>query len=316
MAVVQVPKYFVKGNLSEKQIEADVASFMGWCTPPEEDNPFRLLDIDEQATGADKLFDRGVAIYMQFKKSAGLRSARSVAPSTRKARSALEDIRAFRSQMDLQDDPTLFFQLRAKAKTALDLQHNVLRSYEQPPSSRAIYVAPLLLDKTAYHAALHASVDRFLLYPFHYRLAHTVYTSTGVSRFGAVPFLREHISIPPHEWVTDHSHYYAYSETGTDVSWHSPEIVRKEPLRLSDFTVRLLREAINNPDSMLPLDALTQEVFQIASNFGFRDTRATQRESAIESLIKHGRWLNEWYGIRQFILLGNTQTLADIRRGV
>lgn len=311
--MAEAPKYYIKGNLSERQIEADVASFFGWCTPPEEASPFRLLDVDEQRTGADKLYDRAAAIYMQFKKSSGLKSTHAVKPSIRKGRSQLEDIREFRAKHDLEQDPTLFFQLRAKAKNAHDLQHNVLLEYERPPWSRAIYVAPLLLDKTAYHSALHSSTDRFLLDPFYYRIRHSIYQRHWVSHFGAIPFLREHISIPPHERVADHNHFYAYSETGVDISWHSPDIIDREPSRLSDFTVSLFRAAATESEAMLPKRALAERISEISSNLGFQDENKVPDDSPLEYFGRHGRWLRETHGIRQFILLGNSQRLDELR---
>lgn len=309
------PKYYIKGNLSEKQIEADVASFLGWCTPPNEALPFRLLDIDEQATGADKLFDRGSAIFIQFKKSAGLKSTSVVAPSTRQGRSAQEDIREFRAKHGLADDPTLFFQLRQRAETAPDFQHNILLSYERPPYSRGIYVAPLLLDKDQYHAALHSSADRFLLDPFYYRLGHIVYARNWVSRLGAVPFLREHVSIPPHERVATHKHFYAYSEVGTDISWHSPSVVSREPSRLSDFLVSTLRQAVANGDSMLPLEILSKNILETSSALGFSAPESALNDSALDLLRLHGKWLKENHDIRQFLLLGNAQLIDEMRSG-
>lgn len=308
------PKYYIKGNLSEKQIEADVASYFGWCTPPGEYAPFRLLDVDEQSTGADKFYDRATAIYMQFKKSTGLRSTKEVKPSTRKRRSPLEDIREFREQHNLEQDPTLFFQLREKSKTALDLQHNVLLGYERPSWSRAIYVAPLLLNTTDYHAALHDSTSRFLLDPFFYRHRHSVHQKDWISHFGAVPFLREHISIPPHERVADHNHYYAYSESGVDISWHSPSVIEREPSRLSDFTMKLFRTAIAELDSMPSVEMLANRTKEISSSFGFQDGTSGKNDSPLEYLGKHGRWLKETHGIRQFILLGKSKILDELRR--
>ena len=307
------PKYFIKGNLSEKQIEADVASFFGWCTPPEAPTPFRLLDVDEQSTGADKLYDCATAIYMQFKKSYGLMSTLKVKPSTRKNRSQLEDIREFREKNNLEQDPTLFFQLRKKAEQAADLQHNVLLGYECPPGSRAIYVAPLLLDKTAYHAALHSSATRFLLDPFFYLIRQSIFQRQWIRHLSAIPFLREHISIPPHIRVEDHNHYYAYSEAGVDISWHSPEIVSKEPGRLSDFTAKLFLKAATEPDSMLPKRALAEKISEISSVFGFQPKNREQIDSPIEYLGMHGRWLREKHGIRQFILLGDSKRLEELR---
>ncbi|MGT2514561.1 hypothetical protein ACVOMT_10265 [Sphingomonas panni] len=62
--------YVIEGNLSEKQIEADVAKYFGWCAWG---LPFDLRDVDEPLTGADKLSNVTVPIYAQFKKSTGLR---------------------------------------------------------------------------------------------------------------------------------------------------------------------------------------------------------------------------------------------------
>lgn len=311
--MTNIPRYYIKGNLSEKQIEADVATFMGWCTPPGEGNPFRLVDINEQQTGADKLFDRGIAIYMQFKKSNGLKSTSVVAPSRRSNRSSLEEIREFRANHMLDSDPSLFFQLRAKAKTAIDLQHNVLLSYEQPPWSRGIYVAPLLLNKDDYQRALFESTSRFLLYPFYYRIKEVIHQRNWVSYFGAIPFLREHVSIAPHERVADHNHFYAFSETGVDISWHSPKVVSREPSRLSDFMINLFRGAFENLDSMLPLEALAKQTAKIGEANGLTSAKFAANESPLDFLQRHGRWLRETYDIRQFILLGNSHHFKDLR---
>lgn len=310
------PKYQITSNLSEKQIEADVASFFGWCTPHEVDTPFRLLDVDEQVTGADKKFDRGSLIYIQFKKSGGLQSISDVAPSSRKGRSQLEDIRIYRNEVGLADSPSLFFQLRAKAKTAEDFQHNILLTYERPPFSRAIYVAPLLLDKEAYHRALHDSATRYLLDPFYYHLRYSISSKHWLSRFSSVPFLREHISIPPHERVAHNNHYYAYSETGTDISWHSPSLIDSGPSRLSDFMVSTFRNAISNPESMRPVEVLANFIKETTSSMSFRDQIAGRNESPLSIIGQHGRWLKENYDTRQFILLGNSEIINDMRSAI
>ena len=307
------PKYHIKGDLSEKQIEADVAAYFGWCTPSELESPFRLLDIDEQVTGADKLFDRGSLIYIQFKKSAGLRSVLSVAPSSRKGRSPLEEVRIFRAREGLDDDPSLYFQLHPKAKTATDLQHNILLQYECPPSSRGIYVAPLLLDKDTYHRTLFASSDRFLLDPFYYRFRHSLHTKRWIQHLGAVPFLREHVSIPPHERVTDHNHYFAYSTTGTDISWHSPALVEGGPIRLSDFMVTTFRRALNDSESMNTLEQLLNQTMQVANQIGYSARDRAGNDSPLSLLGNHAKWLKAVHNIRQFVLLGNRERIAEAR---
>jgi hypothetical protein len=110
--------YVIKGNLTGKQIEADVSSYLGWCA---QDLPFRLHDVNEQLTGADKMSDVTVPIYIQFKKSTGLRGSSSQPARRRSNESALQAIRRFRAHHGLPDDPTLFFGLRKRAEGAIDL---------------------------------------------------------------------------------------------------------------------------------------------------------------------------------------------------
>ena len=183
-------KYKLKSNLSEKQLEADVASYFGWIS---RGTPFRLLDIDETLTGADKKFyDSGFPIFMQFKVSNGLMPASIVPVSTRKNRSTLEDIREFREIKELGDDPSLYFELRKRAKNAVDYQHNVLMTFANTGYSQAFYVAPLNLDKSVYYKSLFNTVNRYLPGPFNYtkmRLHHRDW----VSHLGYIPFLKEQI---------------------------------------------------------------------------------------------------------------------------
>jgi hypothetical protein len=306
--------YFIKSNLSEKQIEADVATYLGWCTPVSADLPFRLLGVDEQVTGADKLFDVATPVYMQFKKSDGLKSPSLVTASKRKRRSRLDTIREFRAKNGLESDPTLFFQLRKKAKTAADFQHNVLLSYERPPSSRGIYVAPLVLNKKDYALALFDSTHRYLEYPFHYRLRYVLHEHKWASHFGSSPFLREHVSIAPHERVSSHNHFYAYSETDVDISWHSPTVVTKQPRRLSDFMISLFSDALANPEAIVSIKRAAASSIEIAREFGLPDTiPASPDASALETLQVHGRWLSDTYDIRQIVLLGRSDVIAEFR---
>lgn len=116
--------YQLNSNLSEKQVEADVASYFGWMS---KGSPFRLLDIDEKITGADKKFyDAGFSYFMQFKTSKGLIPLSELPASNRKNMSKLEDIRIFRGRNHLDDKPILYFGLRRMAKNASDYQHNIL----------------------------------------------------------------------------------------------------------------------------------------------------------------------------------------------
>jgi len=59
-------KLYRDSDLSEDQIEADVTSYLGYITPFWS-RRFGLKAVDEQLYGSDKLFDRFVPIYLQFK---------------------------------------------------------------------------------------------------------------------------------------------------------------------------------------------------------------------------------------------------------
>ena len=294
-------KYQIKSNLSEKQIEADVASYFGWCS---KDMPFRLLDTDELKTGADKEYKSiwGGLIYIQFKKSEGLKSVSEIQLFNRKDRSKLQDIREFRYQHGLDDNPTLYFKLRDKAKTASDFQHNILKKHHKPPYSYAIYVAPLILNKDEYYNALFNSChlyDRYRLDPFNWRMI----DNYGIQVIQHIPFLKNHVSIIPHEIVTNSNHYYAYSQTGTDISWHSPSILEYEPRRLSDFIYKLFSDKQN--EEMSSIANIAMNIIDMLegakSEFNFEN----YKENPILLIKKYGEWLKTNYSIKQFMIIKN-----------
>lgn len=294
-------KYQIKSNLSEKQIEADVASYFGWCS---ESTPFRLLDTDELKTGADKEYKSicGGLIYIQFKKSEGLRAVSEIQLSNRTNRSKLEDIREFRYDNRLDDNPTLYFKLRDKAKTASDFQHNILKNHHAPPNAYAIYVAPLILDKNEYYNALFNSChlyDRYRLDPFNWRMI----DNYGIQVIQHIPFLKNHVSIIPHEIVTNSNHYYAYSQTGTDISWHSPSILEYEPRRLSDFIYKLFSDKQN--EEMSSIANIAMNIIDMLegakSEFNFKN----YKENPILLIKKYGEWLKTNYSIKQFMIIKN-----------
>lgn len=297
-------KYQLKSNLSESQIEADVATFFGWIS---KGSPFRLHDTNEQLTGADKEFyDSGFTFYMQFKKSEGLLSASITPISERKNRSKLEDIRAFRQVHGLPDNPTLYFPLRRKAKNATDFQHNVLLKYANKRHSQAFYVAPLTLDKQVYYNLLFNSVNRYRESPF-YDKSYGLYLGNWVSRIGFVPFLKDHISIIPHEKVITHEHFYSFSETGSDVGWHSPEMISKYPIRLSDILSSEIKTCINE-NRFVPLRSISDEL-----GFDFHDSKI-KADEPLEVLKVWGNNLYKLYDIKVFVLLANSKLLKDYRQ--
>ncbi len=62
---------------------------------------------------------------------------------------------------------------------------------------------------------------------------------------------------------------------------------------------------------MLPVKDLANRIAEIGLSFGFQAENRLQNDSPLESLGEHGRWLRETHGIRQFILLGNSNILDE-----
>jgi len=298
-----VGKYQIKSNLSEKQIEADVASFFGWISKYA---PFRLLDIDERITGADKkFFDSGFAFFMQFKVSNGLESVDKVSLSNRSNRSKLEDIREYRAGKGLDDEPTLYFGLRKMAKKANDYQHNLLMNYVNTHCSQSFYVAPLHLDKTVYFNSLFGSVNRFRRHPFLY-CNRKVFHGSWVSYIGQIPFLKEHISIVPHERVSTHKHYYSYSTTGFDIAWHSPELLSNKPSRLGDVLPEYINKCIDE-ETFVDFEEIEKMMKENQIDSGFGDAHP------IERVQKRGRYIYKKYGIRLILLLANKEHTYQLK---
>lgn len=300
------PKFFIRPSLTEKQIEADVATYLGWMSPSGQ-KPFVLRDLCETTTGADKSLDVGALIHIQFKRSLGLKSSSVVPISKAKNRSHLEWIRSYRAHEELEENPTLFFRLHRK--TGADFQHNTLMKYERPPWSRAIYVAPLFLDLASYEAALFAG-PRSQLHPFTYETVSRIRHGKWTSFFAQTPFLRGHVSITPHEHVTTHHHYYAYSTTGTEISWHSaPETLPNRDYRFSSFLGRVLSGYLRDPEATRPLTTLARFAAESAGL-----TAAPNEEQPMRTLERYAQELLERDSIRTFALLFSAEFLERLRR--
>lgn len=306
-------------ELSEKQIEADIATYFGWITPVGNNVPFRLLDIDEQLTGADKKFDQVIPIYMQFKVSVGLTRLTNYIFQIPYAfpfhLKPLKRIRVFRKRENLYDNPTLYFKLRAQAKTATDFQHNILLQLANTGTSHAFYVAPLTLSRSDYQQILFASTDRFLHNPFYIKDRMEIYQEDWTSHFGLVPFLRAHISIVPHERVSTDNHYYSFSPNGTDIAWHSPKLIYDSSNRLSDMLKKIFSSAIGNSGSWTtPRNFISvlsdMEEFNFIKEFSEWDYEIND----IGQLMKFGRELYNRYQIRQFLLLSTKEYLNKLEK--
>ncbi len=153
--------YVIEGDLTEDQIEADVAQYPGWRA---HDLPFRVHDVNEQLTGADKMCDVVDPIYIQFKKSTGLHSVESLPIKPRSSESALQEIRRFRAGHDLPDNPTLFFELRKQAKEDLqgfggDVHDDFARLIDSDSDARVIRRVQSLLDSAAQRRASDVHIE-------------------------------------------------------------------------------------------------------------------------------------------------------------
>lgn len=221
----------IPSELSEYQIESDIASYLGYITPFWSKR-HRLISVNEQLTGADKLFfgasernKRFVPIYLQFKVSQGIDPQGGFI--RRFSNSDLARIVRSRSAKNLDGDPILYFRLRRPSRTAIDLQHNVLHSLHNPPLQYSLYVAPLTLHNEEYVRLLEVSwYHRFFSHPFEFADVNVFdnIQRTSIS-LGSNPFLRGHISIPPHAKADNDHHYYSYSRNGSDVMWHGGDLV-------------------------------------------------------------------------------------------
>lgn len=291
-------KLYRDSELSEDQVEADVSSYLGYVTPLWA-RRFRLLSVDEQVTGADRLLNRFVPIYLQFKVSEGLKPL-SFNFSLSSPNRPLQKIRDFRRSNGINADPTLYFRLRNIAKTATDFQHNILMSFHQPPRQFAMYVAPLTLSIDEYNDNLRASlIDRlFTIDPFFYR-EERVFTRTIRNYLGIVPFLRGHVSIPPHERVITSEHYYSYSKSGANIAWHSGEKLKGD-FRLSTQFRQILNYAYSNEGVGYSKEEFVKfiEAFMNERNGKFDG----QQNSSDRTIFKFGIYLKQVYNIKLMIL--------------
>jgi hypothetical protein len=137
----------------------------------------------------------------------------------------------------------LYFALREKRDGQSDFQHNVLLRLRQRLRNKglgdAAYVCPLFLDRSAYRFHLHwAGLWRW---PRFWRfdpwdLEDVLLTNGGSPiRFDRVPVLAEHITIPPHDRVASARHRYSFTDTGTDLCFHSPQLVPDGATSLGKF---------------------------------------------------------------------------------
>ena len=135
--------------------------------------PFALVPLskkDEVIYGADALIESINPIYIQFK--------RTFAYPDFSNSKIIKD----RTKLKANSSPrALFFELRDKKPKHLDSQHNVLfdlkTKLDLAGKGTAFYTAPLFLNRSTYHLALHMS-SLFSWRPWHWFMDKSFYRQT------------------------------------------------------------------------------------------------------------------------------------------
>lgn len=209
----------------------------------------------------------------------------------------------------------LYFPLRQKRQTHRDFQHNVLFRLRQRLLNRglgdAAYVCPLFLDRSAYRLNLHWSgLGRWARFWRHYpwELEEVLLEDGGRRlRFDRIPVFAEHISVPPHVAVTTASHKYSFTESGTDLCFHSPEALPDGSMDLATFLGKVSAGFLDGGEKLSPdgSEQILQEL--IAGVDGDREAAAPAFRAEGEDPI--GRWfswgdhLRTEYAVEQFALV-------------
>jgi hypothetical protein len=303
-----VTSYQIESDLTEKQIEADVSNYFGRLSPFFGQS-LRLIDINEQLTGADKQHKtKGVVYYFQFKAPIGLKSVadQKLPVAARKNESNLMGIRRFRHSNKLEDQPySVCFGLHDnKPLTISQLQHNVLFAHESPPFTRALYICPTVLNEVEYAQKMQMPWwRRPFASPFYDHEERTIAIGAVCHDLSAAPFLRAHATIIPHATVTSADHHYSFSKHATDYAFHSPLIVDDgDPRRLSDFMAKQVGDIYSNLDSVPRLEEVAKRISDNVQLY-LPNTQIGKPElgNEITWLQDYGREIKKAYGIRQII---------------
>ena len=209
----------------------------------------------------------------------------------------------------------LYFPLRQKQVTHHDFQHNVLfrlrRRLLNLGLGDAAYVCPLFLDRSAYRLNLHWSgLARWRRFWRHHpwELEDVLIEDGGRGiRFDRMPVFAEHITVPPHVAVTTASHKYSFTESGTDLCFHSPEALPDGSTNLATFLGKISAGFLDGGEKLSPdrSDQMLSEL--IADVYGDQEkvaaTFRTEGEDPIGRWFSWGDHLRSEYEIEQFALV-------------
>ncbi|KJJ99201.1 hypothetical protein UB44_13755 [Burkholderiaceae bacterium 26] len=264
----------------------------------------------ERWLGADARLNGRISgfkpFYMQFKRPSAYPDASSA------------KIISDRKSLGLPVAPrALYFSLREKQPSHKDYQHNILFRLRKRLVTRnvgdAAYVCPLFLDRSAYRFHVHLAGlrrwPRFWRYDPWELEDILMNGSGGTVNFNAIPVLREHVSIPPHDMVTSAKHSYSFAEQGSDLCFHSPLAIPEGAHTLAYF----LKGVVGNPQSdegFIPSDAANGMLHELFSGEEGEEPSAllpedfsSSVEDGIASWLHWGDYLKTEHQIEQFALV-------------
>ena len=102
----------------------------------------------------------------------------------------------------------------------------------------AAYICPKFLDRSSYRLSLQwAGLMRWRPWArLPWDMEELLIDTGGTQiRFGRMPILAEHVSIPPHAPVTSAKHRYSFNEAGREICFHSPMSLPEHGRSLADF---------------------------------------------------------------------------------
>lgn len=299
----------VDPDFSEDTVSIAIATYLAVLSFPQlrfSIEPFSRKQ--ERWIGADaRLMDHVSGIYpfyMQFK--------RPHAYADYSRAKIIKDRKALTPPLNV-GPRTLYFDLRQKQPDHSDYQHNILYRLNGRLRARglgdAAYVCPLFLTRQAYMHHAHMSGLRRLSrhgiwYPYDYEDIVIADSGTRMN-FNRIPFLEEHVTIPPHDKVDSAKHSYSFLENGSEICFHSPLAIPEGSQSLGTWLSTLGTEFLR-PDSLIRPETASEQLAKLletgseVSDLGFQSGQAAR---GLESWLAWGDYLSRNYSIEQYAFI-------------
>ncbi len=309
MAKVNKNSYRLDADYTEDTVGFAIESFLTLIS-----FPFHRFSVEpfsktkERNLGADARLRGRVRgfrpFYMQFKRP-------SAYPDYSSSRIIVD-----RKKLNLVASPrSLYFPLREKQPSHSDYQQNVLLRLRNHLVGRnlgdAAYVCPLFLDRSAYRFHLHLAGLSYWprLWRFHpWEFEDVLIDTNGRTiRFDRIPVLAEHVTIPPHQKIISAKHSYSFTETGTQVCFHSPQVVPEGSVSLAIFLKRLSQNFLDGGEKITS-ETSNQELQSLIGTMTEEGVPAELQGipgdgNPIENWLLLGQFLKQEYDIEQFALM-------------